>query len=79
MHTIDLEPYQYSGTSIRGIRLVDPANPMIEHLTKFLAESEGGYGEDEPEREDDDDEPDRDKGDSESCKTKIVLKQKLNV
>lgn len=40
MHTIDLEPYQYSGTNITGIRLVDPENPLMEQLTNFMAESE---------------------------------------
>lgn len=38
MHTIDLEPYQYSGTNITGIRLVDPESPLVEELTKYIAE-----------------------------------------
>ncbi|KAF4528160.1 hypothetical protein B566_EDAN016924 [Ephemera danica] len=29
MHTIDLEPYQYSGTNITGFRLVDPSDPDV--------------------------------------------------
>ncbi|XP_037036366.1 glutamate receptor ionotropic, kainate 2-like [Bradysia coprophila] len=40
MHTIDLEPYQYSGTNITGIRLVDPSNPIMEGITKWLTDLE---------------------------------------
>lgn len=49
MHTIDLEPYQYSGTNITGIRLVDPENPLMAHVTNFLAESKRESEEEESE------------------------------
>ncbi|XP_065349447.1 glutamate receptor ionotropic, kainate 2-like [Cloeon dipterum] len=29
MHTLDLEPYQYGGTNITGIRVVDPSDPDV--------------------------------------------------
>lgn len=73
MHTIDLEPYRYSGTNITGIRLVDPENPMMEHITNCMGEEnaeedEENNGEepesydeemesDDEELEDDDEEP----------------------
>lgn len=41
LHTIDMEPYQYSGTNITGIRLVNPENSLMEHVTNFMAESNG--------------------------------------
>lgn len=40
MHTIDLEPFQYSGTNITGIRLVDPENPLLVELTKYISETQ---------------------------------------
>lgn len=40
MHTIDLEPFQYSGTNITGIRLVDPENPLLVELTKYIAKTQ---------------------------------------
>lgn len=40
MHTIDLEPFQYSGTNITGIRLVDPENPLMVELSKYIAETQ---------------------------------------
>lgn len=49
MHTIDLEPYQYSGTNITGVRLVDPENPLMEHVTKYLEESKRDSTEEESE------------------------------
>lgn len=33
MHTIDLEPYQYSGTNITGFRIVSPDDPMVKQVT----------------------------------------------
>lgn len=39
MHTIDLEPYQYSGTNITGVRFVDPDNPMLQKVTQFINET----------------------------------------
>jgi len=29
MHTLDLEPYQYGGTNITGIRVVNPADEDV--------------------------------------------------
>ncbi|XP_055610691.1 glutamate receptor ionotropic, kainate 2 isoform X2 [Uranotaenia lowii] len=40
LHTIDLEPYQYSGTNITGIRLVDPEEEKIHQVTEFLNTSQ---------------------------------------
>lgn len=58
MHTIDLEPFQYSGTNITGIQLVDPERPYVvekvEKFTEFYLESLSneqkidGYDEDLP-------------------------------
>lgn len=56
MHTIDLEPYQYSGVNITGVRMVNPENPLVVQVTGFIAdalrqaaesksEAEGGGGE----------------------------------
>lgn len=49
MHTIDLEPFQYSGTNITGIRMVDPENPHVVQVTNFIAESLTANNEDVPE------------------------------
>lgn len=58
MHTIDLEPYQYSGTNITGIRLVDPDNPLMQTVTNFIKgapaispENGGGEGEGDEDNE----------------------------
>ncbi|XP_058127389.1 glutamate receptor ionotropic, kainate 2-like [Anopheles ziemanni] len=40
LHTIDLEPYQYSGTNITGIRLIDPEEEKIKQVTEFLNASQ---------------------------------------
>lgn len=49
MHTIDLEPYQYSGTNITGVRLVDPENPMLLEITKYISDQLAENGKDEVE------------------------------
>jgi hypothetical protein len=36
MHTIDLEPYQYGGTNITGIRLVDPDDALVKEVTEDI-------------------------------------------
>ncbi|XP_055710638.1 glutamate receptor ionotropic, kainate 2-like isoform X2 [Phlebotomus papatasi] len=44
LHTLDLEPYQYSGTNITGIRLIDPEDPRLVQVTdlwKSLHEEQG--------------------------------------
>lgn len=40
MHTIDLEPYQYSGTNITGVRLVDPNSPAMQQVMKMINETD---------------------------------------
>lgn len=40
MQTIDLEPYQYSGTNITGVRIVDPEGPMMKLFTDFITQEE---------------------------------------
>lgn len=35
-HTIDLEPYQYSGTSITTLRLVDPEHQILKEMAEYL-------------------------------------------
>lgn len=39
MHTIDLEPFQYSGTNITGFRLVSPDDPFVKETTNFVGTS----------------------------------------
>jgi len=34
LHTIDLEPYQHGGTSIIGLRMVDPNNEIVKKTVK---------------------------------------------
>lgn len=46
MHTIDLEPFQYSGTNITGVRFVDPENPLLQKVTQFINETMSDKGED---------------------------------
>lgn len=29
LHTIDLEPYQFSGVNFTGVRLIDPESPLV--------------------------------------------------
>jgi hypothetical protein len=40
LHTIDLEPYQYSGTNITGFRLVDPDDPKSKQVAEFINASQ---------------------------------------
>ncbi|GAB0095911.1 Ionotropic glutamate receptor [Sergentomyia squamirostris] len=35
LHTIDLEPYQYSSTNITGIRLYDPEDLRVQQITEY--------------------------------------------
>lgn len=51
MHTIDLEPFQYSGANITGIRMVSPDNPVVARVAQTLAaemaaEADDGAGSD---------------------------------
>lgn len=67
MHTIDLEPFQYSGTNITGVRFVSPDNPLVEQVTKAIAAAASGAESptDDGAAEDDDDDADDD-GDADS-------------
>lgn len=38
MHTIDLEPFQHSGSNITGVRLISPEDQMVVQVTEFFAE-----------------------------------------
>lgn len=38
MHTIDLEPFQHSGSNITGVRLIVPEDSMVSQVTDFFAE-----------------------------------------
>lgn len=38
MHTIDLEPFQYSGANITGFRLVSPEDPFVKNITETFRE-----------------------------------------
>lgn len=38
-HTIDLEPYQYSGTTITTLRLIDPEHQILKEMAEYLDEA----------------------------------------
>jgi glutamate receptor, ionotropic, invertebrate len=42
MHTIDLEPFQYSGANITGFRLVNPEDPFVKEKTKKFQSMNSG-------------------------------------
>lgn len=31
-----MEPYQYSGTNMTGVRLIDPTNPTVKVVTELI-------------------------------------------
>lgn len=35
-HTIDLEPFQYSGTNFTLLRMVNPASPLMESFSEYM-------------------------------------------
>lgn len=35
-HTIDLEPFQYSGTNFTLMRIVNPLSPMMEGFAEYM-------------------------------------------
>lgn len=37
-HTIDLEPFQFSGTNFTLLRLVNPLSPLMESFVKYVNE-----------------------------------------
>lgn len=42
LHTLDLEPYQYSGSNFTGIRLIDPEDARVQQITRYW-EMQMGY------------------------------------
>ncbi|XP_071445424.1 glutamate receptor ionotropic, kainate 2-like [Hetaerina americana] len=40
LHTIDLEPFQYGGTNITGVQLIDPDDPLVNATLAEWAETE---------------------------------------
>ncbi|KAG5684287.1 hypothetical protein PVAND_013523 [Polypedilum vanderplanki] len=56
MHTIDLEPYQYSGTNITGVRMINPDDSLVQSITGFFAEKYLDRRLAQVDQEDDDDE-----------------------
>ncbi|XP_037036365.1 glutamate receptor ionotropic, kainate 3-like isoform X2 [Bradysia coprophila] len=77
MHTIDLEPYQFSGTNITAIRLVNPASPMMGHITKCLDESTENNGEYESFRNDPYGNDDEERSESLTTSTTISVQAAL--
>lgn len=51
MHTLDLEPYQYSGTNITGIRMIDPDDILVQTVTEFWKKNFKLKKESEPEND----------------------------
>ncbi|CAO1385800.1 unnamed protein product [Diamesa tonsa] len=39
MHTIDLEPFQYSGANITGLRLISPNDELVKTVTNFFTKT----------------------------------------
>lgn len=35
-HTIDLEPFQYSGTNFTLIRMVNPSSPLMDAFSEYM-------------------------------------------
>lgn len=48
-HTLDLEPYQYGGTNITGLRLIDPDDPRTENIVNFFEQKHNDLGLEFPE------------------------------
>lgn len=42
LQTLDLEPYQYSGVNITGVRLIDPEDPVVKEIVKKHESEWGG-------------------------------------
>lgn len=93
MHTIDLEPYQHSGTNITGIRIVDPASELMKlHLAEESEEEkneneddvpqEEGEEEEEHNEEDEKEEDEPEEGEKYAAKEKngpVCLGKKLSI
>ena len=70
MHTIDLEPFQHSGTNITGARMISPDDPFVKEITDFFIEKHKSEKESkEKTSDDDDDEDDNDDEDEDSKDT----------
>lgn len=46
-HTIDLEPYQYSGTNFTLVRIVNPASPLMDAFSEYMKNFEPGSEQDD--------------------------------
>nr|XP_018900134.1 PREDICTED: glutamate receptor ionotropic, kainate 3-like [Bemisia tabaci] len=44
LHAMDLEPFQYSGTNITGMRLFDPDDPQVQNVVRYWIDSELSEG-----------------------------------
>lgn len=69
-HTIDMEPFQYSGTRITTLRIIDPKNPIPDDIARYFTEAakaeESGDGESAvAEKSEDDNEDGEDKENNE--------------
>lgn len=64
MHTIDLEPFQHSGTNITGARMVSPDDVFVKEITEFFADKYKAEMENEK-NEDDSDGDDSENGNNE--------------
>jgi len=58
MHTIDLEPFQHSGTNITGARMISPDDPFVKEITDFFIEKHKSEKESKEKTSDDDDDDD---------------------
>lgn len=53
MHTIDLEPFQYSGTNITGLRLISPNDELVKTVTNFFTKTFERKNQNKQDNEDD--------------------------
>lgn len=44
-HTLDLEPYRYSGTNMTGLRIVKPDSPLVKAAVEQWASAAAMVGE----------------------------------
>jgi hypothetical protein len=36
LHLVDLEDFRYGGTNITAFRLVDPNNPLVQEVVRYI-------------------------------------------
>jgi glutamate receptor, ionotropic, invertebrate len=53
MHTLDLEPFQHSGSQITGVRIVSPDDPYVKTASNFFIEMHKKENEDKDDLNDD--------------------------